>query len=70
MISQGVLFYTRLTEHLINLQQNIQDFKISRTMQREDLCSKMGRPMPKMALQSELTKPPVNYNFDLFVPPE
>jgi len=39
-------------------------------MQREDLCSKMGRPMPKMALQSELTKPPVNYNFDLFVPPE
>jgi len=30
----------------------------------------MGKPMPKMALQSELTKPPVNYNFDLFVPPE
>ena len=43
MLSQGQDFYQRLVEHLTVLKQNIQDFKMGRTMQANDLLQKLGK---------------------------
>ena len=46
MIHQGSQFYSRLVEHLTVLKQNIQDYKMSRQIQMEQLCVQLGAPAP------------------------
>lgn len=42
ILGQGMQFYSRLCEHLTNMKQNISDFKMSRRMQMDETCKKLG----------------------------
>jgi hypothetical protein len=46
MLFQGVNFYTRLKDILINMKQNVMDFKMSRQIQMEEVCKQLGIPPP------------------------
>jgi len=65
MLHQGSDFYQRLIDHLTNLKQNVKDFKMSRFMQMEEMCKKLGVEPPKID-----DKPPQsvqsNLNFEFF----
>ena len=63
MLSQGQEFYSRLVEHLMQLKQNISDFKMSRFMQVEDLCKSLGVPPPsKTTVFGSSGAPPGGYH--------
>lgn len=74
-VHQGQNFYRTLIDHLTNLKQGIQDFKMSRNMQMTDLCSQIGAPAPDFT-QSKgpggppVNAPPANYEFEIFAPPD
>ena len=75
MLHQGQEFYTRLVEHLMVLQQNIEDFKNARGMQATDVCKQLGiapggssNPPPFMPQNAGQPKGGA-FDFEFFQPP-
>lgn len=76
MLHQGSEFYERLIEHLTILKQNVKDFKVSRFMQMETECQKLGVAPPKndndgayVPPAGDLNVDSGNFNFEFFQPP-
>ena len=74
-VHQGQNFYRTLIDHLTNLKQGIQDFKMSRNMQMTDLCQQIGVPPPDFSASKgpggpPPNAPPANYEFEIFAPPD
>ena len=74
MLHQGSEFYERLIEHLTILKQNVKDFKVSRFIQMETECQKLGVQPPKSDNDGGYVPPPGetqnvdsgNFNFEFF----
>ena len=81
ILGQGSQFYSRLCEHLTNLKQNISDFKMSRRIQMDETCKKLGaQNMPVSSDQPSIPfqgGPPQGgqpqggapFQFEVFQPP-
>ena len=76
MLHQGSEFYERLIEHLTILKQNVKDFKVSRFMQMETECQKLGVAPPNKGTDGAYVPPAGtenvdsgNFNFEFFQPP-
>ena len=76
MLHQGSEFYERLIEHLTILKQNVKDFKVSRYMQMETECQKLGVAPPNTGTDGAYVPPAGtenvdsgNFNFEFFQPP-
>lgn len=76
MLHQGSEFYERLIEHLTILKQNVKDFKVSRFMQMETECQKLGVAPPNNGTDGAYVPPAGtenvdsgNFNFEFFQPP-
>ena len=46
MLSQGMEFYQRLIDLILQLKQNIGDFKTARSMKTAELCKQLGVQPP------------------------
>jgi hypothetical protein len=46
MLSQGMEFYQRLIDLILQLKQNIGDFKTARSMKTTELCKQLGVQPP------------------------
>lgn len=61
MFVQANQFYTQLNDQLIKLQQQVDDFKMSRDMQRNDAIKSGGAPpqMPPPGGMPQMQMPPM-----------